>query len=309
MSKYCYNKNFFEVIDTEEKAYWLGFLCADGSVLEQKRKSSGNTKTMVLEVSLCFDDVIHLEKLKESIDANIPIKERIVEFNGKMYKSVRLNVCCTKMCRDLCRLGCVPRKTFGMEFPSYNLVPQHLYRHFMRGLFDGDGSIYINNTTIGSKIIITFSGTQNTVDSFVRELISQGVLRTYPTITQDSRSNGVSTFIHSKDQIKDVLDYLYKDCSIYLDRKYKKYKDFYSDFDLLSDTRGIYKDKLTGKYIVTIYFNGEKKNLGRYDSLDEAVIARKNGEVEKMNYKIAHLNSNIQDCSAELSEEALQNIG
>lgn len=306
MSKYTYNKDYFKIIDTEDKAYWLGFLYADGCVLEQRRSSNNKLKNMVLELSLCYEDKKHLEKFIHCIDGNIPIKERTVKYDGKEYKSVRVNVCCTELCRDLCNLGCTPRKTLNLKLPDYDIVPENLYRHFLRGLFDGDGGIYIRDNNGSPQTIIGLTGIESTIIDFVDFFISNNILRTYPTVQQDKRSHAVQLFIHSKDQIKDVLDYLYKDCSVYLDRKYEKYLDFYKDFDSLKDTRGVYLNKQTGKYVTSIYYNGTRHILGSFDNLNDAINIRKKAEVEKMNYKYAHSDSNVRGSSAELSEEALQ---
>lgn len=306
MSKYTYNKDYFKVIDTEDKAYWLGFLYADGCVLERHRKSTKKLKSMMLELSLCNEDKTHLEKFVKCLDGNIPIKEKTVKLNGKEYKAVRINVCCTELCRDLCKLGCTPKKTLSLKLPNYDIVPKNLYRHFLRGLFDGDGCISIINQ---KQIIINLSGIEKTIYDFVDKLISCGVLRTFPTIRQDPRSHAVQLFIHGKDQIKDVLDYFYSDCTIYLDRKYNKYLDYYKDFDILKDVRGVHFDKYTNKYIATICNNGVRIQLGSFNNLNDAINIRRKAEVEKMNYKLAHLDSNVRGCSAELSEEALQSIG
>ena len=303
MSKYTYNKDYFKVIDTEDKAYWLGFLYADGCVLENHRSSNNKLKNMVLELSLCYEDKKHLEKFIHCIDGNIPIKERTVKYDGKEYKSVRVNVCCTELCRDLCNLGCTPRKTLNLKLPDYDIVPMELYRHFLRGLFDGDGCISISNQ---GQIIVSLSGVEETIYDFTDKLISCGVLRTFPTIRQDSRSHAVQVFIHGKDQIKDVLDYFYSGCTIYLDRKYNKYLDYYKDFDMLKDVRGVYFDKYTNKYIATIRNNGTSIRLGCFNNLNDAINIRRKAEVKKMNYKLAHSDSNVRGSSAELSEKALQ---
>ena len=126
--KFKCNENFFEVIDTEEKAYWLGFLYADGCV-QQK----GNYYTT--KIDLATIDRNHIEKFKKSLDSNHNIND---------YKDhSKIVIGSKKMFNDLNNKGCVPKKTLILEFPTIEQVPEHLVHHFIRGYFDGDGTINI----------------------------------------------------------------------------------------------------------------------------------------------------------------------
>ena len=81
MNKYYYNKDFFNKIDTEEKAYWLGFLYADGCIVT--RSKCKKVTPMSLELVLSSIDINHLYKFLNSLESNIEIKNKIVELNGK----------------------------------------------------------------------------------------------------------------------------------------------------------------------------------------------------------------------------------
>ncbi len=140
MSKYKYNKDYFKVIDTEEKAYWLGFLYADGCINELHK--NGKTCSMNLELTLAKVDKEHLEKFAKAIETNVPIKQRISRYKGKEYVSNRIIINSTKMCKDLCDLKCIPNKTYGIRFPDTNIVPKCFMKDFLRGFFDGDGCIH-----------------------------------------------------------------------------------------------------------------------------------------------------------------------
>lgn len=112
MSKYKYNKDYFNKIDTADKAYWLGFLYADGSI--NRYYKNEKLRSMTLEIGLADKDRNHLEKFKKCLDSNIPIFERINKLKGKEYKSVRIQLNNTKICYDLCDLGCTPHKTYDI---------------------------------------------------------------------------------------------------------------------------------------------------------------------------------------------------
>ena len=137
---YAINKNYFEKIDSSEKAYWLGFLMADGCIVEYKNKKSGNLKAMGLQVSLKSDDISQLQMLKNDLESEAPISINNVKLNGKIFKSCRIVFCCTKMCKDLIQLNCTPRKSLSAKYPA-NKIPEQYEIDFVKGYFDGDGAV------------------------------------------------------------------------------------------------------------------------------------------------------------------------
>src|SRR5699024_9205607 len=130
--KYKINHNFFDEIDTEEKAYWLGFLYADGCVREDRG---------CFRLGLQARDVRHLEKFRESLDSNHTIKETNKVTNEKIYYGNYIFIHSKKLVKNLVEKGCFENKSLTLKFPSYDIVPKHLIYHFIRGYFDGDGSV------------------------------------------------------------------------------------------------------------------------------------------------------------------------
>ena len=122
------NSNIFNTIDTEEKAYWLGFLYADGNVLDNN--------TISLELS--------------TVD-----KEHLIKFNSFLNTTIK---------NSLVNLGCIPRKSLVLRFPKDKQVPKRLKRHFVRGYIDGDGSIYKSNNNIHISIL----GTEHFLENLVK---------------------------------------------------------------------------------------------------------------------------------------------
>lgn len=139
MSEYNYNEKFFEKIDDEHKAYWLGFLYADGYIEPIYRKDK--IKAFRIEIGLSIKDKNHLEKFLIDIDSNAPISYRKQMLGEKEYLSCRVRINNTKICKDLMRLGCTTRKSLTLEFPSENILPSKYLKDFIRGYFDGDGCI------------------------------------------------------------------------------------------------------------------------------------------------------------------------
>lgn len=194
------NERIFQNIDNEEKAYWLGFLYADGSI------SKGNRND--IELSLCLNDIHHLEKFKAFIG-----------FGGKLIIDdfrCRISFKNKNMKKDLMNKGCVPQKSLTIKFPSYDIVPKELIRHFIRGYFDGDGSISCTDKTHSLCVL-------GTLDMMEHICYESGI----PRKIYISKSPNISTYRILLDDKRDsliFLHYLYDDCEIYLDRKYNKCK-------------------------------------------------------------------------------------
>ncbi len=130
--KYEINENFFDAIDTQEKAYILGYLYADGYNYESKRGFA---------IVLALKDVLMLEKFKVCIGYNGPL---YVEYSktkgtGKRHEQRGLRIANIHMAKKLKEHGCVKAKSFIIDFP--NFLSDLLLPHFIRGFFDGDGTI------------------------------------------------------------------------------------------------------------------------------------------------------------------------
>lgn len=282
MSKYKYNKDYFSKVDTADKAYWLGFLYADGSI--NRYYKNEKLKSMTLELGLSYKDKEHLEKFKQCLDSNIPIFEKTNKTNGKEYKSVRIQLNNTKICYDLWDLGCTPSKTYDIKFPTYDIVPKEFMKDFIRGFFDGDGCISVSEMNGKPHIFTIITGMSDMLQSISDFLISEKIISVQPKIYKDNRRNSTYDMcIHGKDTNKDFLDYLYKDSDLYLDRKYKQYIDFYKDYNDKTEKRGVYYSKTNKAYIATICIDGQRKRIGQYKNIDDAINARKEAEIEKLN--------------------------
>lgn len=206
-----YNRDYFEIIDTEEKAYWLGFIAADGCITRNKSN---------LDIGLQYKDRSHLEKFIKSIDGDIDmITDKIVNcgLNNKLYKSSRLTIGSKKMCQDLIYLGLGPRKSSTLNFPTN--IPKEFMRHYLRGYFDGDGCITSNKGIYQISIIAT----NDFLNNLKEFLLSLNMTKTK---LEQRNSNMAVWKKKGHNQIKIFLDYLYKDSTIYLDRKYDKYLEF-----------------------------------------------------------------------------------
>lgn len=200
--KYTINHNFFENINTEEKAYFLGLMYADGNV---------SSKYNSIRISLVEADSYLLEALRDLISPTHILYKRNYDV-GNNQRSLEINS--IKIKNDLIKLGCPPNKTFTITFPNSSIVPEELIHHFIRGYFDGDGCSYKNT--------ITFVGTK----SFLLGI--QGVLHKYLGFkmrNMPSRSaNGIIKALGygGSHQMIAFRNWLYKDATIYMTRKMDK---------------------------------------------------------------------------------------
>lgn len=204
--KYKCNHNYFEVIDTSEKAYWLGFIMADGCVYKGDSKGSYR-----LQINLRKDDCYMIKSFNEVIESNYKIKESAVE----NIPVVTLKINSTKMCADLMNLGVVPRKSLICRMPNISEV---FYRDFIRGYFDGDGCITGSGTRW--KICIA-GGSCKMLEDFQAILISNEM--SVAIYGSSFRNNVYSLESTKHETLQKFYDYMYKDAKFYMPRKKEKY--------------------------------------------------------------------------------------
>lgn len=147
---YGLNESFFETIDSEEKAYWLGFALADGSI---KKTKYGTPCSLV--VGLSSVDSHHLESLKTALRYTGPVKT-INYFDkryGKWYRRSQLEPSSRKLCSDLLDKGWDDFKRKGY-IRILGEVLEKFMSALLRGLVDGDGCLLLNK--YGSKTITLF---------------------------------------------------------------------------------------------------------------------------------------------------------
>jgi len=201
--------DYFESIDTQEKAYIFGFLWADGCMRDATRKKGVNIKSLMLGIH---------PKDKEILDF-------IVAHFGGSYKDItfldkRSN---KRYNRSQWHLNSkeVYMNFIGLNFRKNSLsVPNHLFNHFLRGLIDGDGCFHVRkNKTNSIEIKITSNYDQDW--SFITDRID------FPhTIARSEYNSEKRSNLHILGDKVQFLTYLYNDASFYLKRKYRLAEKF-----------------------------------------------------------------------------------
>lgn len=205
---YPRNSFYFSNIDTEEKAYWLGFLYADGCV-----HTNNN------EISLNITDKDHIEKFKKTIGA---INHNIGTTIDKRFNNAKplyyFTIKDKHLHSDLIKWGCVPNKTLLIEkIPN---IPRDYVSHFIRGYFDGDGSLHYLKGSNNYRI--SFVGTKSFLQDIQKELEVQKI-----SLSNTSTGKAYTLQIAGRKQVIRILNYLYKDSlkENRLNRKYEIYQD------------------------------------------------------------------------------------
>lgn len=213
-NRYTLNEYFFDIIDNELKAYLLGYLFADGFVGDEKYNN--------IVFSQKKEDAEAVKLLKKSIEYTGDLrifKPRISSFENSSDQ-VAINFSSMHMSNTLRNYG-LSKKEFYDKFPKLNNV---LMRHFIRGFFDGDGSITLTRSTYKDKIY--YGGAFNII---INKKLVNSFLNLFNeihfTIDQSKTDYMVYLKCNSKKSIKLIYNYFYKDSKYFLSRKKKKFDE------------------------------------------------------------------------------------
>lgn len=259
--KYQINENYFEKIDSENKAYILGIIASDGSICNG------------ISYILAEKDIEILFFLKEQLRSEHPVKR-------KKYSSFIISN--SKIKKDLLALGLRMNKSKNnLTFP--NLEPRYIF-HFLRGIFDGDGSIYENK----NEFTVSFTGGE----SFL--IIIKNILQTYDINSYlryrygENNKNSCMLDIRGSVQIQKIKNLLYTNAEFFLKRKYNKFllnEKKYFNFIKRSHSKNGNKEK-----IIEMYNSGLKaRNISEIMSIPLPSVKniiryyKKNNKIETFN--------------------------
>lgn len=224
-NRYILNENYFNHIDTQDKAYILGLLYADGFVGDEHYNN----------VVLGMKDKDIIEKIAKCIDYSGEIKKgNKGGFKNSTYSYI-INFSSKIMTNDLRRYGLYPNKSLTMKY--FPLIPKELERHFIRGYFDGDGTVVLSKNSSYYKgkdfikkyeyptIQIGFLGTESFVEKLAEKMCLKNciIINTKTPLIKELR-------ISSKKESFRIFQFLYDDADIFLERKYKKWLSFESAY-------------------------------------------------------------------------------
>ena len=193
-----YNRHIFDQIDTQEKAYWLGFILADGYL---------NTNKHMLRIKLGNKDKHHLEKFIQSLNGSkdmLKSEQHNTTGNTQWYVSTYSK----EIYNALSKLKIEQAKSGHEKIPPIDKI---YYRDFVRGLWDGDG--FIRESLNGIGLV----GSKECLE-FVQKLF-QEQLNIKPLKIYEHYNTFKIEYRSTKNAIPKIISYLYQDNDIALDRK------------------------------------------------------------------------------------------
>jgi LAGLIDADG-like domain len=205
-----FNQHIFDVIDTPAKAYWLGFFYADAYNCKIT-----NTVSMSLQIS----DLTHLQKLANFME--LPINKIKYTKTKDEYEYYTLKMYSKYLCETLAAKGCPQAKSFIIQYPKW--LSNDLNRHFIRGMFDGDGSLSKRQESNEWKwsLVSTQDGCEN-IQAILLNNIK--IIVNFHCISETD-NNTYEMEQQGNEKVKKIMEWLYIDVpnDILLERKYQKY--------------------------------------------------------------------------------------
>lgn len=263
--KFNLNENYFNIIDSEDKAYFLGLLYADGA-------NYNNTVSISLQ-----------EEDKKIIEIFV----KYIEYTGKLYfrkakkvtykNQYRLDLHSKTLTQALIKLGCVPKKSLILKFPNKKQVPKKLLHHFIRGYFDGDGSVSFSKVNNYYYPNFSIVGTKDVCENIIKIFNTKCAIKTLYLEKYGENTFKVRTGAQ-KSCLK-IYNYLYKDATLYLERKKEKFlsirnfrisakkNEFHFNMKKIIDTKNniIFNNRAEAAN----YFKVSKSSIGRYIKLNK----------------------------------------
>lgn len=215
--KYTIDENYFDIIDTPNKAYILGLLYSDGCNYPPQHR---------VKLELQERDRKILDKINVEIQSNKPLAfNNLSRKNINWQNTYRLDITNRHISNKLVELGMVQNKSLVLEFPKW--LDNDMYAPFLRGYLDGDGHIEWSATKF-----ITLVGTSqfcNHIKDFCEEKLG---VKCSISNTANKDSNTKLLYISGKPNIKQFLDFVYKDADLYIERKYNIYQKICTDMNI-----------------------------------------------------------------------------
>lgn len=219
---------YFDCINSEQKAYLLGFFWADGYISSSPIDKNNSKNIYTIEISLKLEDKEILKLMKDAWKTSRPIIEDKAKIGEQIYQRCRLIVNSQHMWNVLNNYGCTPRKSLTLEFPDESVFVEsnkyskkELIRHFIRGYFDGDGCVsYANKEHTIPHIQLL--GTKKFLEKVLMYLPknSQNLTIRHNHCNKEEETRYIGT---SHNKAKEILHYLYANSNFYLTRKYNRY--------------------------------------------------------------------------------------
>lgn len=202
--KYGINDTYFDNLDSDSKLYILGFITADGYIRRDKINS-------LIKFHIHKQDREILEFIRSEICPEKPIHQYDEDHLTLIIHSKRL-------VDRLYEIGITQAKSKTIKYP--NCIPEEFHGSFIRGLFDGDGSIGMTDGSLRWYLVGTYDICNRVQEIFAKELGLNKTKLYYDGSVY--RLQYCGNIIARR-----IYEYLYRDASFSLDRKREKFEQFF----------------------------------------------------------------------------------
>ena len=230
IQQYFFNENFLDELDSSEKLYLLGWLYSDGNVSKTEK---------LIRIGLAMKDREILEILNKILENDRPLREDVEHGKPK----ITLSLCSKHFKERLIELGCIPEKSLVLTYPNW--IPERYLKDFVRGYFDGDGSLTIKQNKGGAQNgVITIASTFDFASKLQEKKKKKvGIKGKVKPLKEGSLCYGY--FINRQEDVLKFLDWIYSDINcIKLSRKWKLYKELKLNRQNLKFDKAVQQQKI-----------------------------------------------------------------
>lgn len=210
-NKYSCDESFFEAIDTHEKAYWFGFIAADGNIYNGK-----------VQICLNKKDEKHLNKFCKRIN-----------YNGPLYDdrgNKRLMICRKKVAEDLKLLGLKENKTLSIDDRIFDKIPNQYLASAILGYIDGDGSFSISKNRNSNTVVFSLIGNESFLNWICDFFEKKDVIMSRPKKDKRTKQTFYINYYINDIRLDAIFNILYKQTSLdFLERKKIKLLKLYDN--------------------------------------------------------------------------------
>jgi|GEM_PF-2915142 len=248
-------------VENEIEAYLLGYIYADGCISQYQ-----SNKFRQLSFGISNKDIKFLQKIADIFNQYLD-KNYIIKYIDKT-NSIKLTICDSEIIGNLVKLGIAHRKTYDNNSFVFDNVPKELKWHFIRGYFDGDGSICFRSAD--RRCCVGFVSLNNILLNSISNFINEYFEIQFTKVRLDGKYSRINFGGNVK--CKKFLDVLYKDATLYLERKYILYKNI-PIYKKRNKYKGVHWYKKNKKWGVSIYIKSIKKKifLGLFKTIKECI--------------------------------------
>lgn len=237
---YSVEDNYFEKINSQKKAYWLGWLITDGYVITKLNTNRGICNVNSIGLKLQAKDRCVLEDFKKDLNTNVSIKsiksKKAFEYTNKITnktvcikggEQAEFRFSSAKMIQDLAKYGIHQNKTYDVVFPKE--LDSKYYPGFIAGVISGDGCIDIKKNRKGFILRCTIAGTLDLVQKIREILIKEICFNPEKKISKYESSKCLYRLELNQTETIALYNWLQKNGISLMERKNKLIEEFLAE--------------------------------------------------------------------------------